>query len=134
MRTKHVIVGFVLFIGFSMSAVRGAYGGCGYDVRCSDGECGFRVNAAIGGGIRYEEAGGFCAKCGKWVKVTWPRRGEAPAPLAAFWDPQTGGRREARGCPQCREPYIVIRRIEEMKYCPQCKQATLVSKRTMLYD
>lgn len=108
--------------------------GSQYDVRCTTPECRFKVAAGIGGGIAFGEASGYCMKCRKWVAVTWKRKGKATEPVLEFWDPATGAKRQVYKCPGCREPFVAVRNIGEMKYCPTCGKPNLKSKRTLLYD
>lgn len=118
------------FFGF----VGAAQAGSTYEVTCKDAKCGFKTQAGIGGGIAFEEAAGFCASCNKWVSVTWKRGKKAPLPLADFWDPKTGGMRRVYKCPKCRGLFVVIEKIEDMKFCPRCKRPLLVNKQTIMYD
>ena len=108
--------------------------GAGYDVTCKSENCGFKINAKIGGGRAFEEASGYCARCDKWVSVTWKRQQKAPAPLFEFWDPETGQTRQIRKCPDCAQPFVVIKAIGDMKFCPKCQKPNLESKRTIMYD
>ncbi len=111
-----------------------ARAGTGYDVSCKNAGCGFKLQAGIGGGMGFEEAAGYCDGCMTWVTTTWKRGAAAPAPLAEFWDPLTGATRQLHPCPKCRRPYVVVPRIEDLKYCPQCKQPTLEAKAVLCYD
>ena len=108
--------------------------GTQYEVRCATPECKFKLRAGIGGGMAFGEASGYCAKCRDWVAVTWKRKGQATDPLLEFWDPATGEKRQLYKCPDCRQPFVAIRNISELKYCPTCKKPGLKSKRTLLYD
>lgn len=134
MRIDREIFALVLLLCVCVVGIRSSEAGTGYNVTCSDEKCGFSVKAGIGGGMRYEEAAGYCPKCGTWTTVSWRRRTAAPAPVAVFWDPQTGAQRQVRACTKCSEPYVVINRIEDIKYCPKCGNPTMTSKRTLLYD
>jgi DNA-directed RNA polymerase subunit RPC12/RpoP len=124
-----VLFASTFFVGASVSQA-----GSGYEVKCKDAKCGFKAQAGIGGGMSFEEASGFCAKCQKWVAVTWKRGEKPPVPFAAFWEPQTGETRRLYKCPKCKQPFVVIEKIENMKFCPRCKGSTLENKGTMLYD
>lgn len=134
MRIDRAIFSLVLLLSVFVVGIRSSDAGIGYNVTCSDGKCGFSAKAGIGGGMQYEEAAGYCPKCGTWTSVSWRRRKTAPVPVAAFWDPQTGTQRQVRACTKCSEPFVVITRIEDMKYCPKCGKPTLTSKRTLMYD
>jgi hypothetical protein len=108
--------------------------GSRYDLRCADDKCGFSTAAKIGGGLSFEQAGGFCKKCNKWVSVTWKRSEKAPSQLLEFWNPTTGEVNQICNCPVCGHPYRVIKNIEDMKFCPKCNQSTIKSKLTIMYD
>ncbi len=134
MRIDRAIFWLLLMLCVFVVGVRSSDAGIGYNVTCVDEKCGFSAKAGIGGGMQYEEASGYCPKCGKWTSVSWRRRTAAPAPVAAFWDPRTGEGRQVRACTKCSEPYVVINSIDDMKYCPKCGKATLTSKRMLMYD
>ena len=108
--------------------------GTGYEVTCKDPKCAFKAHCGIGGGMAFEEAAGYCAQCKEWVTVTWKRGGKAPLPFVKFWDPKTGEIRRLYKCPKCKKPFIVIEKIEDIKFCPSCKQPSLQYKETVLYD
>lgn len=134
MRTTRTIFGMILFTCTFFASIPVSQAGSGYEVECKDAKCGFKTEAGIGGGFVFEEAGGFCAQCNEWVSVTWKRGEKAPVPFAKFWDPKTGEFRRLYKCPKCKQPFVVIEKIEDMKFCPRCKKPTLKNKRTVLYD
>lgn len=35
---------------------------------------------------------------------------------------------------KCRQPFVVIEKIKDMKFCPRCKRPILKNKRTVFYD
>ena len=124
----------ILFTCAFLNGASALLAGSGYEVRCKDAKCGFKTQANIGGGMAFEEASGFCAPCQNWVSVTWKRGEKAPVPLATFWDPETGTQRRVYKCPKCKKPFVVIEKIEDMKFCPRCKKPILENKQTVLYD
>jgi hypothetical protein len=132
MRNKWAVS--LIFAGALLAGASAAQAGTGYAVKCKDTKCGFKTQAGIGGGMRFEEASGFCSKCQGWVSLTWKRGEKAPAPFATFWDPKTGTTRRLFKCPKCNQPFVVVEKIEDMKFCPKCNHSTLESKRTVLYD
>ena len=121
---------FVLCAGLALVARAGT----GYDVRCKTPGCAFQLQAGVGGGMRFEEAAGYCGGCQAWVTTTWERGKAAPAPLAEFWDPLTGAARQLYPCPKCHQPYVVAPHIQDLKYCPRCKQPSLEAKSVLCYD
>ncbi|MFA5167986.1 MAG: hypothetical protein WC530_05595 [Candidatus Omnitrophota bacterium] len=134
MKTTRKVFWIILFAGTFFGGVRVLQAATGYEVKCKDAKCGFKTQAGIGGGFAFETAAGFCAPCKKWVSVTWKRGEKAPVPFAMFWDPQTGEIRRLYKCPKCKQPFVVIEKIEDMKFCPRCKRPILGNKRTVLYD
>ena len=134
MRATRKAFWIILFACMFFGGVRVLQAGSGYEVTCKDAKCGFKTQAGIGGGSLFEEAAGFCMPCKEWVSVTWKRGEKAPVPFAKFWDPQTGEIRRVYKCPKCKQPFIVVEKIEDMKFCPRCKKPTLESKRTVFYD
>lgn len=134
MRTTRKSFWIVLFACTFFACAGVSQAGSGYEVKCKDAKCGFRTEAGIGGGLTFEEAAGFCTQCNKWVSVTWKRGGKAHRPFAKFWDPKTGETRRLFKCPKCKQLFVVIEKIEDVKFCPKCKQPTLTNKRTVLYD
>ncbi len=134
MRTRRKAFWIVLSACLFFAGVGVARAGSGYEVKCGDAKCAFKAQAGIGGGSLFEEAAGFCTQCKEWVSVTWKRGGRAPRPFAKFWDPKTGEIRRLYKCPKCKQPFVAIEKIEDMKFCPLCKRPILQSKRTVLYD
>jgi ribosomal protein L37AE/L43A len=103
-------------------------------MKCSDKTCGFTANIGIGGGIKFEQASGFCKKCDRIVSVTWKRDSREGPSLVSFWDALTGQVRQVFHCPKCKAPVLRVEQIEELKHCPKCGKKSLGSKRTVLYD
>ncbi|MBI4970839.1 MAG: hypothetical protein HZC17_03255 [Candidatus Omnitrophica bacterium] len=134
MKTTRTVFGIILFAYIFFGSIPVSQAGTGYEVKCADAKCGFKTQAQIGGGFVFEEAGGFCAKCDQWVSVTWNRGEKAPVPFATFWDPKMGEICRLYPCPKCKQPFVVIETIEDMKFCPKCNKPTLQNKRTVLYD
>lgn len=111
-----------------------ARAGSRYEVKCSDDKCGFVSSIGIGGGLKFEQASGWCKKCDAMVSVTW-KRGEKKEPaVLSFWDALAGEVRKIFKCPKCETPFMRIDQISELKHCPKCGKASLKSRRTMLYD
>jgi hypothetical protein len=133
MRTYPMALGLLIAFLLLVS-VHGSFAGSGYDLHCADDKCGFSTAVKIGGGFSFEQAGGFCKKCNKWVAVTWKRSEKAPAQLLEFWNPRTGEVNQICKCPVCGRPYLVIKDIEDMKFCPKCNKPSLRSKLTIMYD
>jgi ribosomal protein L37AE/L43A len=111
-----------------------AQAGTQYEVKCSDEKCGFASSIGIGGGMKFEQASGFCKTCDKMVSVTW-KRGEKKQPVVlSFWDALAGKVRKVFRCPKCEAPFVSVDQIAELKHCPKCGKDSLKSKRTILYD
>lgn len=134
MRAARKAFWVILFACAFFGSVRVLQAGTGYEVKCKDVKCGFKTQAGIGGGFVFEEASGFCIQCQDWVSVTWKRGEKASVPFTTFWDPQTGETRRVYKCPKCKQPFVVIEKIEDMKFCPRCKKPNLKNKRTAFYD
>lgn len=111
-----------------------AWAGTQYEVRCSNNECGFTTSIGLGGGMKFEQASGYCRKCDKMVSVTWKRDSKQKPAHRSFWDPLIGDMREVFNCPECKSPFAAIHGIEEFKHCPKCGKPTLKSKSGILYD
>ncbi len=111
-----------------------AWAGTQYDVKCTTKGCGFATAIGIGGGMKFEQASGYCRKCEKVVSVTWKRDSKEKPAHKEFWDPVTGEMREVFTCPECKGPFVAIQQIEEFKHCPKCGKPSLRSKTTVLYD
>lgn len=111
-----------------------AHAGSVYEVRCTNAQCGFKTEIGIGGGMKFEEASGYCAQCAKGVSVTWPRDEKPkPAPVR-FWDALTGRLREIFRCKTCQQPFVKMEHIEDLRHCPKCGKETLKAKLTLMYD
>ncbi|MFO1483764.1 MAG: hypothetical protein U1F71_10440 [Verrucomicrobiaceae bacterium] len=117
-----------------MTVASMARAGSLYEVRCTNAKCGLVAEVGIGGGMKFEEASGYCPKCEKFVSVTWPR-GEKPkmAPVR-FWDGLVGRLREVFRCKTCQTPFVRLGAIEDLKFCPKCGQESLRAKLTMMFD
>ncbi|OGX14720.1 MAG: hypothetical protein A2351_02285 [Omnitrophica bacterium RIFOXYB12_FULL_50_7] len=134
MRTPRTVYWIILFACTFFGGIGVLQAGSGYEVKCKDPKCGFKTHAGIGGGMAFESAAGFCPKCQEWVSLSWKRGEKAPAPFAEFSDPKTGETRRLYKCPKCKQPFVVIEKIEDMKFCPRCKKPTLENKRAVFYD
>lgn len=108
--------------------------GTRYEIKCSTGSCGYASSIGIGGGMRFEEASGYCRKCDQIVSATW-RRGEKKTPLLMeIWDALAGKARRIFPCPKCKAPFVKVDQIAEFRFCPKCGKESLKSRRTLLYD
>lgn len=111
-----------------------AHAGTRYEVSCSDSKCGFSTAIGIGGGRMFEQASGWCGKCGKTMSITWKRDSEKRPAFTRFWDALTGREREVFQCAECRSPVAVIEEIKHFKHCPRCGKASLKHKGNLMYD
>ncbi|MBN8420169.1 MAG: hypothetical protein J0L73_14730 [Verrucomicrobia bacterium] len=105
-----------------------------YEVRCETSMCGFKTTLGIGGGRLFDQASGYCWKCGKTASVTWKREQEKSPLHLKFWDALCGRMREVFTCPTCKGPFVMIEQIEDMKHCPKCGKTSLKTKLTVMYD
>jgi DNA-directed RNA polymerase subunit RPC12/RpoP len=107
--------------------------GTGFDLTCTNKDCGYKGNAQFGGGRQFEQISGFCVRDNQFVYVRWKRSDKAPAPLK-IWNPTDGTFVELYKCPTCGDPFLPIKTVEDVKYCPKCNRPTLESKRVVAYD
>ena len=112
-----------------------------YKLQCSDKECGHTAELGLGGTMLAVHKTGFCVNCGDFVAVGWdrPRDGVAPKnpeikPVGQVWLPMTGQVKPLYPCPKCKQPFLPIDSIEELKCCPKCKKPTLTAKVSVMYD
>ena len=127
MNTPRLLILSLLLTGAVQAGTR-------YEVKCTDSQCGFVSSIGIGGGMRFEEASGYCKKCDAMVSVTW-KRGEKKQPLLLeVWDALAGRARRIFRCPKCEAPFLKVDQIAELRHCPKCGKESLKTKRTLLYD
>lgn len=114
--------------------VSNSLAGSSYEVKCMNPECGFLTIIRIGGGIKFDETGGFCKNCNKWVNITWDRGKAKPKAVLSFWDSSLGSVRGIYECTSCRNPFVTIPRIDLIKFCPKCGGSELKTILRFLYD
>lgn len=124
----------IRFLIIALLMVGSARAGMQYEVKCTNEPCGFTTSIGIGGGMKFEQASGYCKKCDKVVSVTWKRDTKERSAYLSFWDALTGRVREIFKCPKCTNPFVMITSIDDFKHCPKCGKASLKSKRTLFYD
>lgn len=117
----------ILMQGFANAGTR-------YEVSCSESKCGFSTAIGLGGGFKFEQASGWCTKCGKMASTTWKRGTQRKPAFVRFWDALTGRERGVFNCDECKSPVGMIEQIEDFKHCPKCGKASLKHKGTMMYD
>lgn len=111
-----------------------AHAGTQYELTCSSEGCGYKDSIGLGGGFKFEQASGWCAKCGKMVSRTWERGSRKRAPRIEFWDPLSGVLRVLFKCPKCDGFVVEVPAIDALKHCPKCGKPTLKATRRMMYD
>ncbi|HUT35796.1 MAG TPA: hypothetical protein VNE39_20080 [Planctomycetota bacterium] len=119
-------------------------GGTMYNVVCTNQGCGYKVDLGLGGTMLYAAKTGWCVNCKDFVAVGWTRpdaRG-LPAektvpevkPVGTIWLPMTGQVKPLYPCPKCKQPFLPIDSIEELKCCPKCNKPTIRARAGILYD
>ncbi len=112
----------------------GAHAGTRYELKCVNEGCGYKDSIGLGGGFKFEQASGWCAKCGRMVSLTWERGSRKSPPRVEFWDPLSGLLRALFKCPKCDGFFVETTAIDALKHCPKCGKATLKATRRMMYD
>ena len=120
---RSVILLFLIFVCISSVAFAGYI----REVICSDVDCDFKSNVSFFGGKGYDKITGYCVACGKFVYLTWRRRENPPLPSAKIWNPLTGEIELLYPCPDCKNSFLPINNINQLKYCPKCKKKTITS-------
>ncbi|MBI5687687.1 MAG: hypothetical protein HZC54_21670 [Verrucomicrobia bacterium] len=134
-KSRGTLVLLVLVLAIRAFALGGvAVAGTTYELACTTDGCQFKIIMNIGGGIRFEQVTGFCAKCGKSAQIRWMRKEPTPQPLLEFWDTTSGTLRRVYACPDCRGPFVAVSNIADFKHCPVCKKESLKARRRHLYD
>ncbi|MCE5277560.1 MAG: hypothetical protein ABFD92_14415 [Planctomycetaceae bacterium] len=119
------------------------YAGRGLSMKCQSQEgnagaaqkgCGHEAQVLFGGGMFFNQVGGYCRACKKFVYLSWTRDNipadmkarikviPRPAPLGEVWDAQTGKIMTIHACPTCKGPFLEIRNPDELKHCPACNR------------
>ena len=117
-----------------LAASTSASAGTGYEVTSQkDGKSTtYKVN--FGGGRRFEQHTAFDPSSKKFVYLSWPRGGQAPAPVAKIWDHSTGKTIELFKFPDAKHPLPVIPSMDAMKVCPMTGDPNFKSKAVLAYD
>jgi hypothetical protein len=115
-----------------------------YSIVCTNKGCGYKVDLGLGGTMLYEAKTGWCANCQDFVAVGWTRP-DAPGvpaekrvpevrPVGTVWLPAAGRVKPLYPCPQCKQPFLPLDSIEELKCCPKCNKPTLEARAGIRYD
>jgi len=134
------------------------YAGRGLSMKCqappakagtTEKSCGYESHVTFGGGMFFDQVGGYCRACKKFVYLRWTRDNipagmkarikvvPRPAPLGEVWDSRTGKTQTIHACPTCKGPFLEIRSPEDLKHCPACNKPHFVidkSKPEMAID
>jgi len=125
----------VLLVAYLIVVTAWVYAGDGFSMKCDRQECGYESLVIFGGGMKFEQASGYCQHCRDFVYLRWTRK-ESPlvAPDAKFlpppksigevWDSRSGNSLTLYPCPRCRKPFAEIKDQEDLKHCPVCKEGT----------
>ena len=121
-----------------------ALGGILYNVACSNKECGYKVELGLGGTMLQVAHTGWCTNCKDFVAVGWTRRDARGVPegkrvpevkpVGTIWLPMTGQVKPLYPCPKCKQPFLPIDSIEELKCCPKCNKPTIKAQVSIMYD
>jgi len=96
--------------------------------------CGYESSVIFGGGMFFDQIGGYCRACKKFVYLRWTRDRipaemkarikvtPRPAPLGVVWDAQTGRALTIHACPACKGPFLEIKKPQDLKHCPACNK------------
>jgi hypothetical protein len=98
--------------------------------------CGFSSDLNQGGGWEFEQFGGYCVNCEKFVYISWGRREQKPDPIGNIWDSSSGKRIPVYKCPVCSKSFVPFQ-DGWFKYCPKCAKKTFEqdkSKEVVFYD
>jgi hypothetical protein len=104
-----------------------------FELSCSNEWCNFRARVGFGGGFLYDQITGYCVRDEQFVQLTWKRGERAPDPVRVL-NPQIGALIELYRCPKCRDPFLPIKSVGELKYCPKCHQAALKYRLALILD
>ena len=142
-------------------ATAAVYAGRGLSMKCqaqpgkdetsgkTEARCGYESQVIFGGGILFDQIGGYCRACKKFVYLSWTRDSipadmkarikvtPRPVPLGEVWDGQTGKILTIHACPTCKGPFLEIKDPGELKHCPACNKPHFVidkSKPEMAID
>ncbi len=100
----------------------------------ADKPCGYEARVTFGGGMLFNQMGGYCRACKKFVYLHWTRdnlpaglRAQVkvtprPVPLGEVWDARTGKVLTIHACPTCKGPFLEIKTPAELKHCPACNK------------
>jgi len=128
-RRKGLVLGVAALAAFGIVALAGD----GFGFKCENKGCGFKTTVIFGGGMLFEQATGWCQKCGKFQAVQWTRPGAPrldpnakavpqPTPLAEVWNPASGEVCRVYKCPGCGGGFMEIRKPAELTHCPKCNK------------
>lgn len=121
------------------------FGGTGYNLHCTDAECGYEGRVNFGGGFFFNQFTGYCTQCQSFVYLRWPNgngpvkegqerpKVEPPKPLGTVWDARTGQDGTLYACPKCKGPFMAINE-PDLKCCPKCHKPTAKLDALLAYD
>lgn len=146
-RTTLVVAAFLVVI------VTACLAGESWEYKCVNPKCKYAGSLAIGDGIVFKTATGYCMRCKEFVSIRWKREGltgvwkqsqdrmtnlveNAPQKLGTVWSPITGITANLYPCPQCKEAFmdfsiesIMIDERLERRFCPRCMKPTLTMEK-----
>ena len=129
-------------VGFVILLTTTSFAGNLLSFVCQNEKCGFKGQVMFGGGFFVREVRpAYCAECGKFVNLSWPREDKnfekqkpAPTLLGRMWIPSTGKTVEIYACPHCGKPVIPLKSPRELTRCPKCGESTLKTRAKGTWD
>jgi ssDNA-binding Zn-finger/Zn-ribbon topoisomerase 1 len=105
-----------------------------HELKCGQSDCSFKSAISLGGGIKFDQASGYCHVCHEIVSVQWSRdTGKKPL-MTAVWDAITGGEREVYACPDCGKGFLAVKKTEDFRHCPKCGKPGVKATIKRMFD
>ncbi|HEY1065170.1 MAG TPA: hypothetical protein VGE52_03645 [Pirellulales bacterium] len=105
-----------------------------YTITSHDGDKVVTYEVTFGGGRLSETYTAFDPESKKFVYLSFPRKGEAPKPVATIWDHRTGEMIPLYKFPEAKHPLPVIPSIDEMKVCPLTNDKNFSAEPKIAFD
>lgn len=100
---------------------------------CKNKACDYKGNVSFGGSMMFDRVDGYCVQEKKFTAVIWSRLEPGPKPMR-IWNSQNGQFSNLYKCPDCGDPFLEIKKLEDLKHCPKCNEPTLEGKVEGHYD
>jgi len=108
--------------------------GTGYEISSTKQGKTVTYMVNFGGGFTFEQHTAYDPVSKKFAYLQWPRDGQAPKPVGAIWNHQTGETIQLYQFPGVKHPLAVIPSIEAMKVCPRTGDKNFKSRPVIAYD